>query len=152
MATAQAAIPVTQLSASDFTRSPLWTYIEQVGPQRDETFVRPMRCKRIPLRRYSTLVHARFVSHSDKILYGFMIVSTADGVLVTPGALLAPRYLVLPQCSEQTARDSEWDWALKDRAVVAAALNARATAVFPLQYLLRALVVGETQFRHGLVE
>jgi hypothetical protein len=120
----------------------------------DETWVRAVRRRAIPLRAYSVLTRAYFITRMNRLLDGFMIVSTAKRpVDISTGAVVGRAgYLVLPTVSRRVAERKGYDWSLRRRDTLCTALRARESAIFPIQYMLRVPIVGESFLRGGRIE
>src|SRR5262249_35640559 len=100
--------PVNELSPEDLHTFPVWEFVtdEEAMEGQDETWIRPVRRREVPLRAYSQLVATDFTTVDGLQLQGFMTVTTADGIKVSPGSLCGQRvYHALPSMSEKLARE-----------------------------------------------
>ncbi len=134
---------------------PIWEFAEDEEDVegQDETWVRPVRRNQVPIGAYSQLVAADFSTTGGVQLQGFMTVTTADGIEVTPGSLVGgDLYLVLPGMCEEKAREEGLSWAIDSRKEVVEALGGSAASVFPIAYKLRVAIRGENALRSGMVE
>ena len=147
--------PVNELTVADLQSFPIWEFAEDeegVDGQ-DETWVRPVRRNHIPQNAYSQLVAADFSTADGVQLRGFMTVTTAEGIEVTPGSVVGEgHYLVLPSMSEAEAREQGLAWAIQSRKELIEALGGSPVSVFPLAYKLRVVIRGENILRSGVVE
>lgn len=146
--------PVDRLTQEDLHAAPIWEYIiSGFREGENETWVKPVRARLIPSGRYSLLVAARFVTRTDRILPGFMIVTTANREIeINPGAIVHPTYRVLPCLTIAEAKRKRAPWQIADRQRLLQALRMRAAEVFPIQYLLRAALRKSGAMLGGLVQ
>lgn len=145
---------VTALTVTDLRAFPIWEFCtdEEHIPGHDETFVRPLPRKTVPMNRYSLLVAAVFTTTAGRSFEGFMVVTTAEKrVEVRPGAVLEEGYLVLPTVSRETALREKYDWSLRDRQRLSQALGVMETELFPLHYRLRAIVAEDQTICEGQI-
>jgi len=147
--------PVNELTVEDFHAFPIWEFAtdEEGVEGQDETWVRPVRHKQIPMEAYSQLVASDYSTAGGAQLQGFMTVTTADGIEITPGAVVGEGlYHVLPSMSEERAQEEGLSWAIQSRKEVVEALGGSAASVFPMAYKLRVGIRGEKAVRSGVVE
>ena len=147
--------PVNELTVEDLLTFPVWEFAtdEEGVEGQDETWVCPVRCSQVPLGAYSQLVATDFTTAGGVQLQGFMTVTTADGIEVTPGSVIGEGvYRVLPDMSDGQAREEGLSWAVKSRKEVVEALGGSAASVFPMGYKLRVGIRGEKTVRSGVVE
>lgn len=147
--------PVIELSLKDLERHPVWRFVERLtSREMDETWVLPIRKRSIPLRAFSILTRARFVTPRACLLQGFMNVTTANRpVEILPGAIITESaYLVLPQVKRSVAKRKKYAWSIRDRESICAALGEREAAIFPIQYMLCTPIAGESFLRGGWIE
>ena len=147
--------PVDELTVEDLHTFPVWEFAtdEEGVEGRDETWVRPVKGKEVPRDAYSQLVATDFTTASGVKWEGFMIVTTADAIEVSPGSLVGEAcYLVLPSMADERARREGLDWPIEARQDLLKVLGKPAVAVFPISYTLRARIRGEKQLRSGVVE
>ena len=147
--------PVTELTVEDFHAFPIWEFAtdEEGVEGQDETWVRPVLRNQIPIGVYSHLVAAEFSTAGGVQLQGFMTVTTADGIEITPGAVVGEGfYHVLPGMSEERAQEEDLTWAIQSRKEVVEALEGAAADVFPMVYRLHVAILGEETLRSGVVE
>jgi hypothetical protein len=154
-ATVQTRKPVEELTASDFIAFPIWEFVldEEGVEGQDETWVRPVNAKEVPRGAYSQLVASNFKTTRGVNYQGFMMLTTAEGIQVTPGSLVGEgRYVVLPAMSDQRARREGINWSLQSRQEVLEMLQSPEETVFPITYALRVPIRGEQTVRSGVVE
>ncbi|HWQ90233.1 MAG TPA: hypothetical protein VN673_01085 [Clostridia bacterium] len=147
--------PVNELTVEDLQAFPIWEFAtdEEGVEGQDETWVRPVRRNQVPMEAYSQLVAADFSTADGVRLQGFMTVTTADGIEITPGAVLGEGfYRVLPGMSEERAREEGLSWAIQSRKEIVEALGGSPASVFPMAYELRIAIRGEKALRSGVVE
>ena len=147
--------PVNELTVEDLHAFPIWEFAtdEEGVEGQDETWVRPVRRSQVPLEAYSQLVAADFTTARGLKLQGFMPVSTAEGIEISPGAVVGEGgYHVLPSMSEERAREEGLSWAVESRKEVVEALGGSAAGLFPIAYQLRVGIRGEKAARAGVVE
>ena len=147
--------PVVKLSPGDFDRYPLWTFVYHItSREMDETWVKPVRRRTIPRNSYSILAGARFVTQRARLLYGFMDVTTAKRpVEIATGAIIGrSSYQVLPTVSSAKAERKGYEWSIRERERICAALREREPAIFPIQYMLCVPIDGESFLRGGWIE
>jgi hypothetical protein len=147
--------PVNKLTVTDLLTFPVWEFAtdEEGVEGQDETWVRPVRSNRVPPDAYSQLVASDFTTAGGRKLQGFMTVSTAEGVEVTPGAVVSEGvYRVLPDMPETRARKEGFSWVIQARNDLLKALGSSAARVFPIAYTLRVCIRGEKTPRSGVVE
>ncbi|MFN0134849.1 MAG: hypothetical protein ACKVS9_01885 [Phycisphaerae bacterium] len=144
--------PVTSLKRRDFAEHPIWSFADSDDEVPDETWVKPVVGATIPRGRYSLLVSARFVTASDRVLFGFMDVTTVDKIpSITPGAILHPRYLVLPLLSASEARKQRSRFPISVRTQLIAALSTTERDLYPIQYFLKTPLRGSSEYLGGLL-
>ena len=147
--------PGVKLTLADFNQFPIWEYAtdEESEEGQDETWVRPVGRKHIPVGEYSQLVAASFTAPGGLSFQGFMVVTTAgDPFEISPGAIIGRRlYAVLPTISRGEAEAKKYPWSLRERKELERLLRLDGHALFPLQYQLRVLIRGEKEKRSGLV-
>lgn len=120
---------VNELTESDLATFPVWEYCADEEEVPDETYVRPVDSRFVPLDAFSLSVAATFKTSSGKQLKGLIDVSTYDGVEMGHAALLLDgRRLFLPSPRYATART--------EYAKVVAALGMPPKEVFPMRYTL----------------
>jgi hypothetical protein len=143
------------LTIEDLRTFSIWEFaIDEEGVEgQDETWVRPVGRKQIPMGAYSQLVAADFTTAGGQPLQGFMVISTDDGLEITPGAVLGQGfYHGLPSMSEERAREEGHSLELLSRKQVVEALGGSAASLFPMIYKLRATIHGEKAPRSGVVK
>jgi hypothetical protein len=146
---------VDKLTLADFVAFPIWEFAsdEEGVEGQDETWVRPVHRNQVPARAYSQLVASDFTTASGAKIQGFMVVTTAEKSQISAGSLIGDgSYLVLPNMSEQRAREEGLVWARRSRKHFLNALGSTAAKVFPIAYTLRVRIRGENTFRSGVVE
>ena len=132
-ATTKTRKPVNELSVGDLQTFPIWEFVtdEEGVEGQDETWVRPVRGSQIPMGAYSQLVAADFVTAGGVQLQGFMTVTTAEGIEITPGSLVGEGlYQVLPVTVEEQAWKEARNWAVQSCKQVLEALGRPGTSVF----------------------
>jgi hypothetical protein len=147
--------PVNELTVANLDAFPIWEFAtdEEGVEGQDETWVRPIRRNQVPLGAYSLLVATDFSTAGGAQLRGFMIVTTADGIEITPGSLVGEGfYHVLPGMSEERAGQEGLDWPIEARRKVVEALGGSAASVFPIAYRLDVVIQGERAAQSGVVE
>jgi hypothetical protein len=136
--------PVDELQPEDLEAFRIWEFAldEEEIEEQDETWVRPVPGNVVGLDLYSLTVAATFRTASGEAISGAVGVTTADEFEFGHGVLLHEgKYIFVPS--------AEFPGAKKERKAVALALGMPVNQVFPLKFTLRALVEGETIFRHG---
>jgi hypothetical protein len=134
--------PVDALTPDDLAAFPIWEFAidEEDEPDRDETWVRPVKAARVPRGRASLSVAADVETASGLRCDGFVGISTIEAVEIDALVLLVGgKYLFL------SARHPE------TRTELCAALGVRESEAFPLRYRLRILIRGERALREGVV-
>jgi len=147
--------PVNELTIEDLRTFPIWEFAsdEEGVEGQDETWVRPVRRNQVAMGAYSQLVSTDFSTAGGAWLQGFMTVTTAEGIEVSPGAVVGEGvYHVLPSLTEERAREEGLSWAIETRKEVVEALGGSAAGVFPIAYKLRVGIRGEKAPRSGVVE
>ncbi len=147
--------PINELTVEDLHAFPIWEFAtDEEGVQgQDETWVRPVRSNQVPIGAYSQLVATDFSTAGGTRLQGFMTVTTADGIKITPGSLVREGlYLVLPGKLEERARVEGPSWTIQTRKEVVEALGDSPASVFPVAYKLRVAIRGEKALRSGVVK
>jgi len=146
--------PVNELTVEDLHTFPIWEFAtdEEGVEGQDETWVRPIRRNQVPMGAYSQLVAADFSTAGGAKLQGFMTVTTADDIEITPGSVVGESlYLVLPGMSEERAREEGLSWAIQSRKEVVEAFGGSAATVFPMAYKLHVAIRGEKSVRSEVV-
>ena len=146
--------PANKLTSEDLQTFRIWEYAtnEEHASGRDETWVRPVKCEKIPRGAYSQIVAADFTTLAGHKLFGFMIVTTIQNqVEIRPGAVVSPSYHVLPVVSREVAARENYTWSLRDRDALMKAVGAKEMDVFPVCYRLVPLVSGEKSPREGAI-
>ena len=136
--------PVDQLKPEDLEAFPIWEFAidEEESEEQDETWVRPVPGNVVAPDLYSLTVAADFRTASGEAISGAVDVTTAEEFEFGHGVLLHEgKYIFVPS--------AEFTGAKTERKAVALALGMSVKQVFPLKFTLRALVEGETIFRHG---
>jgi hypothetical protein len=132
--------PIDQLKPQDLVAFPIWEFAsdeEEVDGQ-DETWVRPVEETVVRKGLWSLSVAADFRTRSGAEFPGLVSVSTAEGVELGHGAVLAhDKYIFVGS------------GALFDGSQVASELNLPIGDVFPLAFTLKVLVTGEKRHRTG---
>lgn len=145
--------PITSLTVADLSSHPLWVFVDPDDAAPDETWIKPLRLSRIPRGVYSVLAASRFVTAADLVLPGFMLVSTADRKIeIDPGAIVRPRYQVLPSVGVKEARKARLAHPLKVRIELLRLLRRQDKSVFPIQYLVRVPLAATGTFVSGMIE
>ena len=131
--------PVDKLCADDFRQAPIWQFVDSEDQAPDETWVVATPLRSIPKNSYSLLVSAAYTLACDTKLAGYIIVTTATKPIdITPGALVEPRYCVLPQVSRHEARRKQYGWVKKDHDVLESVLGMTEAQIFPMRYVAQA--------------
>ena len=124
--------PIEKLTLADLGRHPIWEFAsdEEGDKGKDETWIRSVPAKQVPVNAYSQLVSADFTTPANRKLSGFMHVTTAGGEIeILPGAVIVARTLKWLVTPEQQDLD-----------------------LFPLRYRLRAKISSETKYRTGIID
>ena len=132
--------PIDQLTPDDLLAFPIWEFVsdeEEVEGQ-DETWVRPLVDTVVPDDGWSLSVAADFRTPSGAVFPGLVGVTTAGGVEIGHGALLAHDKYVFVGVGK-----------LFDGPTIAASLELTPAAALPLVYTLRVLVWNEKVHRAG---
>ncbi len=140
-----------ELTPADFRTFPIWTFAtgEEDKPGRDETWVRPLRLKRVTFNLDTLLVAAEFETPRGQLYSGFMTVIWGD---LAGGALVgAFGYLSLPDQSPTDARRLKDFISERHRTEALKTLELKEEELFPLRYRLRVLFKGERTFRAGRI-
>lgn len=149
--------PVVQLMPEDLNVFPAWEFcLDEEGVEgQDETWVRPISSSTIPEEAWSVIVAARFMLNDGSEFDGFVDVTTAstddladlleEGAFDQPGAVvfIAAKQVHVPTKSDLNNNES--------RKELERALARDFNSIFPITYLLRMLVEGETQPRSGIL-
>jgi hypothetical protein len=134
--------PIDQLTAKDLDAYPIWEFAtdEENIPGRDETWVRPVDARSVRKGMWSLSVAADFKTASGREVPGFVTVTTAHGVEITPGVLLpAGGYLPVHLTKKSL------------RAPLARSLGLTVQQAFPLAYRLRVTIGREKEHRFGTI-
>lgn len=137
--------PIDRLTAEDLEVFPIWEFAsdEEGVEGQDETWVRPVKFARVPPEAFSLSVAADFETASGKRLPGIVGVTTSGGVEMGHGAVIFRRkYQFVPA--------SDYDLAPRARKALAAAMKTPVTKIFPLRFILRVLIRGESERRRGV--
>lgn len=136
--------PIDALRLSDVEAFPIWEFAtdEEENEGQDETWVRPIRLKKIPADAYSLSVSASFTSPTGAKYRGIVGVNTAEGFEVVHAAVLTEEsYVFVPwpgmAGASQMARDA------------AEELGIEAKDLFPLSFRLGVPIEGELSLREG---
>ena len=136
--------PIDQLRIADLEAFPIWEFAtdEEETEGQDETWVRPVKAKRIPVDAYSLSVFAKFTTPSGVELRGIVGVNTAEGYEAVHAAVLTEEnYIFIPwpgmAGAQKLARDAAKELGLK------------AKNLFPLFYRLAVLIDHEGNPREG---
>lgn len=139
--------PVDQLVAGDLSAFPVWEYAldEEDVEGRDETWVRPVKTKVVPLGQYSLLVAADLKVASGRTFGGFVVVTTAEGsVEIIGGVILRESdYLPIPSPKQFGFEES--------KGMLLSRLRLSEPDVFPIAYTLRVPIEGEQVLRSGVL-
>ena len=132
--------PIDELTPDDLAAFPIWEFTsdaEGVEGQ-DEAWVRPLRATVVPEDAWALSVAADFRTASGALFPGVVGVTTAGGVELSHGAILAPDEYVFVGSGD-----------LFDGPSVAAALELAPSEAIPLVFTLRALIGNEKVRRTG---
>jgi hypothetical protein len=122
--------PITVLVEEDIRAFPVWEFAadEEADEEQDETFVRPVDARAVPIDAYSLSVAARFTTPLGRELVGIIGLSTADGIEVGHAALIADgKYIFVPS--------PEFPGATKEYSRIASLLGMAVTDAFPLRFV-----------------
>ncbi|MBI2726647.1 MAG: hypothetical protein HYX42_10400 [Polaromonas sp.] len=135
--------PIDQLSVDDLTVFPIWEFAmdEEDIPGQDETWVRPVAAKAVPLDASSLSVAAEFRG-PRQTFEGFLVLSTDSGWNEPHGAVLLHDGRYLPVSFGNKVARSRF----------AKLMDIEEDRIFPLQYVLRVRVDGEPSYRQGVLE
>jgi hypothetical protein len=147
--------PVYKLMVGDLVAFPIWEFAtdEEGVEGQDETWVRPVKRKKVPAGACSHLVATVFRTAGGQVFHGFMMVNTVGNTAIRAGAVLAKNfYLVLPDMSEDRAWKKGLDFAIRFREDLLKALRRTEAKVFPISYTLHVRIRGENALRSGVLE
>lgn len=132
--------PIDKLAAADLKTFPIWEFAtdEEDLPGRDETWVRPVDARTIRKGQWSLSVAADFRTVSGHDVPGFVTVSTAHGVDISPGALLPRGHYLFIHTTDKSARSA-----------LARSLGLTVKQTFPLSFVLRVPFGREKTLRSG---
>ncbi len=133
--------PVDQLTADDLAVFAIWEFaIDEEGAEdgQDETWVRPVDSRVVPLDAWSLSVAADFRTSSGASSPGLVGVTTAQGIELGHAVLLPGGRYVFVEAHEPDGRTRTAD-----------ALNLAEHDVFPLTFTLRVPIEGESELRTG---
>ena len=137
--------PVDQLRVVDLEAFPIWEFAtdEEDDDNMDETWVRPVKAKSIPVDAHSLSVFAKFTTSSGVELKGMVGVNTAEEFEAVHAAVVTEEnYIFIPwpglTGAPELARNA------------AKELGIKATDLFPLTYRLAVVVDGEVNLRVGV--
>lgn len=132
--------PIDQLTASDLLVFPIWEFaIDEEGVDgQDETWIRPVDVRTIPLERWSLSVAADFRTSSGVSIPGIVTVTTADAIELSQAVLLPDGGYIFVDLSDASARS-----------LTAARLGLLEQDAFPLNFTLRLRIGREQDFRTG---
>jgi hypothetical protein len=128
--------PVTELTPADLEAYPVWEFAldEETVPGQDETWVRPIDSRAIPVGTYSMPVATEFRTACGRIYPGFSIVSTGRGNVEIGGGIILAEGSYLP------ADDPEG---------LLSCTGLTEVELYPVTFELRAPVHGERECRGG---
>jgi hypothetical protein len=128
--------PVTDLTPADLKTYPVWEFAidEETLPGRDETWVRPIDTRSVPVGMYSMPVATEFRTQCGRTFPGFSIVTTARGnVEIDPAIILAEgSYLLIDDPDDLLLRTGLTE-----------------TEFYPATFELRVPIDGEPELRGG---
>jgi hypothetical protein len=136
--------PISSLTPGDIKAFPVWEFAtdEEAAEGRDETWIRPVKCKSIPSDAYSLSVGARFETPSGQVLHGIVTVTTAGEFETVHAAILASGdYIFIPWPGYHAAEQSA--------AAAARQLSLSPSELFPLRFTLGLPLEGESAPRSG---
>ncbi|HKW85789.1 MAG TPA: hypothetical protein VJM82_01825 [Nitrospiraceae bacterium] len=140
--------PTDRLTMDDLKAFPMWEFCldEEDVEEQDETWVRPLDAKTVPLGAFSLSVAADFVAANGVQYEGLVDVSTGpDGIEFANIAVLlvGGRYLPVPE--------NEAGFATDMRRKFSSIVGGIEETVFPLTFSLRIPIEGETERRRGII-
>ena len=136
--------PIDELTALDIETFPIWEFAthEEGAEGQDETWVRPLKAKRVPRHGYSFQVAADFTTPSGLELVGIANVTTAGRVQIDTAVILTGgRYIFVPDPTQSRPWRS-----LSEAFGLSAAKSA------PLSYTLRVPIEGRKGMRSGVIK
>ncbi len=136
--------PIDAITVEDLAAFPIWEFAsdEEENEEQDETWIRPVNSKVVPLGEYALSVAATFSTASGLPLKGFVVLSTDEGIEINGGSILFnEQYLCVSP--------PEFSGASAEREELAAALGLPQSEVFPLQFTLSVPLKGQSQGIEG---
>jgi hypothetical protein len=145
MATLSTRKPISSLTQADIEDFPVWEFAtdEEDVEGRDETWVRPLKCKAIPKKAYSLSVGAEFQTPSGQALHGIVTVDTFGEVETVHAAILtSDDYVFVPWPGFHAAQQCA--------TAAAQQLSLAVPELFPLRFTLILPIEGEAAPRSGI--
>jgi hypothetical protein len=136
--------PIDELTVLDIETFPVWEFAiaEEGAEGQDETWVRPLKVKRVPRRGYSFQVAADFTTPGGVQLVGIANVTTAGKIEIDTAVILSGgRYIFIPDRSQSRPWKS-----------LSEALGLTAAKSAPLSYTLRVPIEGRKGMRSGVIK
>jgi hypothetical protein len=132
---------VDDLTVEDFDAFPLWEFAtdEECAEGRDETWVRPLQDEHLRRGAMGLLVAADFTAANGKEMEGFVNANLLRGFIVHEGSIL---YAGKSLGVSSMLGASELEY-------VAERVGLCGAELFPLEWVVRVQVHGETEFRKG---
>jgi hypothetical protein len=136
--------PIDQLRPNDLIAFPVWEFVDEEHEEgQDETWVRPVRAKKVPRNSYSLSVAATLTTPKGVEYQGIVGVTTAEGFEAVHAAVLTEHDYVFIPWPGMTGAAEQARGAARQ-------LGLKASELFPLAYRLAVPVAGEASLREGV--
>lgn len=135
--------PINKITIEDLEQFPIWEFaLDEEDEDQDETYVRPINSKFIPLGNYSMSVFSYFTTSSGLEFKGVIEVSTDGEIEIGHGALLFNNhYVFIP--------NNNFEDSLESYNEISEILELNHDEIFPLTFRLSVLIESENKFIEG---
>jgi hypothetical protein len=135
--------PIEDITIEDLKHFPIWEFaLDESNEDQDETFIRPIDSKVVPLNNYSMSVHTYFTTASGMEIQGLIEVSTDDGIELGHGVLLFDNnYIFVPYNNFDDCEDEYKE--------IANILGLNYEDTFPLSFKLSIPIEGNAELIEG---
>jgi hypothetical protein len=132
---------IDKITIEDLEQFPIWEFALD-DEEQDETYIRPINSRVVPLNNYSMSIYTFFTTASNMEIKGIIEVSTDDGIELGHGALIFNHnYIFIP--------NNNFNQSTEEYQEIANLMGFSYDKVFPLKFKLAVPIEGNNNIIEG---